>query len=301
MAEKKRCIRCDRPIDAYARICPYCNWDQSDPNVPRPEETVAPVYEPKRELPLRKYALMALGGVVLLIVAFTLGSHIHGTNPPKTPADAASEATSTAPVRPAPHPDITLVPATDTGAIAPQPITSAPAPNATAGIPTEYQRSDATAVSSAEYAQMAARAQAEKKQPREIVDPRSLRGPAYAQGARPEPPQPQISSSSAEPPLETTGTAPVREPSRRVARTAPVPEYQPVPDIQVSETTTVRLNLTIGADGRVKEVDIGGQGIEGQTGKIISTVQTWRFRPATENGVSVPSTFSTALSFVGNH
>lgn len=299
MSDKKQCIRCDRAIDAYARICPFCNWDQSDFAVPRVEQIAEQTYVPPPDRSLRKYVLMGIGAVVLLITSFALGSRVHGRNPPKTPAE---EARANAPVRPAPHADVTLFPVNDTAGIE-QPITSAPAANPAQGVPNEYQRSDATAVSSAEYAQLAARAQAEKKKSQPLVDPRTLTGPAYAQASSPS----QISSSDES--LPAGSARPIEapaiprstpsEPSRISVRTRPVPEYQPIPDIDVREPTTVRLQLTINAEGRVSEVNVL-QGVPGQTSKIISTVQTWRFKPATENGTPVPAPFSVDLSFRGN-
>ena len=111
--------------------------------------------------------------------------------------------------------------------------------------------------------------------------------------------EPAVARSPAEPP-PSTSNSPERnsEPARVVVSTRPVPEYQPIPDIQVRETSTVRLELTVGADGRVREVNVL-QGIPGQTSKIISTVQTWRFRPATENGNPVSAPFTVDLSFRG--
>ncbi len=278
MADKKQCIRCGRTIDAVARICPFCNWDQAETVLPRPEPTFEPAYvPPSPERDLRKYARMAAGGFVLLVVAFSLGLLVHGKNPPKTPA----EMTETAPVKPAPHADVRLVPVNETSGIE-QPITSAPPPNPAQGVPTEYQRSDATAVSSAEYAQLAARAQAEKKKAKPIIDPRTLTGPAYEQGV-----PPQISSAQS------------AEPESKVSRTPPIPEYQPVPDVAVTEPATVRLVLTVGADGRVHEVNVL-QGLPGETTRIISTVQRWRFKPATQNGTPVSAPFRVDLSFRGN-
>ena len=310
MAEKKRCIRCDRAIDPYARICPFCNWDQSDLAAPRVEQqTPEQTYVAPSEHLWRKYVFMSAGGVLLLIAAFALGSKIQGKKPVRgLETQGQTARTSTAPTRPAQHADVTLVPmnADDTVAVD-QPITSAPAAAQAQGVPAEYQRSDATAVSSVEYAQLAARAAAEKKA-KEVqqatIDPRSIKGPAYAQGDLAPRRQPQMSSSAeppAVPPSEPQSSpAPVehREPARVVVTTKPVPEYQPIPDIQVSETTVVRLELTVGADGRVREVNVL-QGVPGQTQKIVGAVQTWRFKPATENGTPVSAPFSVDLSFRG--
>lgn len=317
MTEKKRCIRCQRPIDEVARICPYCNWDQSDLAAPDPQQNMEPAYVAPRERTWRRYALMAGGGIVLLIGSFALGSKIQGKKPVRGLEQAGersvtSGSTSTARSRPAPRADVTLVPmsASDTMEVEP-PITSAPATSTAEGVPPEYQRSDATAVSSVEYAQLAARAKEEKKKQKAVVDPRTITGPAYEQGSAPSRThQPQM-SSSAEPSqrqsessraTDSTSSESRREPSREPARiiisTRPVPEYQPVPDVQVHETTVVRLQLTIGADGHVKEVNVL-QGIPGQTSKIIGAVQTWRFRPATENGTPVSAPFTVDLSFRG--
>lgn len=310
MAGKKRCIRCDRPIDSFAKICPFCNWDQSDLAVPRVEQQTEPTYVPPPDVPWRKYALMAGGGIFILIAAFALGSIMQGHKPPvrglEQQNQQQAQKTNAAAANTGPRSNVTLVETTnssDTVAVD-QPITSAPVPTPAQGVPAEYQRSDATAVSSVEYAQLAARAQAEKKAKQAVVDPRSLTGPAYAQGP-PERSQPQMSSSAEAPPVRPTESTPEpatdTQPERerpRAASTRPVPEYQPIPDIQVSETTTARLLLTVGADGHVKEVSVL-QGVPGQTSKIISTVQTWRFRPATENGTPVSAPFSVDLSFRG--
>src|SRR6185503_9473784 len=123
MAEKKHCIRCERPIDAYARICPYCNWDQSDSAVPpaqqSPEQQAA--YVAPEERNLRRYGLMAAGAVLLLIVSFALGSLVHGRNPPKSPKEAETEQHAADAAKPIPHADVTLVPVSgnDVGVEAP--------------------------------------------------------------------------------------------------------------------------------------------------------------------------------------
>jgi TonB family protein len=82
-------------------------------------------------------------------------------------------------------------------------------------------------------------------------------------------------------------------------RTRPVPLDQPIPDVHVDDNVTARLDLVIGADGRVKEVNVRNA-IPGQTAKLIAAVQSWRFRPATENGVPVAAPFSVDISFRGN-
>ena len=63
MSDRKPCVRCGRTIDGFARICPYCNWDQNAP-VPanEPQQTVATDYRPPEETKLRKYVLGGIGG-----------------------------------------------------------------------------------------------------------------------------------------------------------------------------------------------------------------------------------------------
>lgn len=87
-----------------------------------------------------------------------------------------------------------------------------------------------------------------------------------------------------------------RERARVIVSTRPVPQYQPIPDLVVSERVTARLELIVGADGRVKEVNLKNS-IPGQTPKLIAAVQSWKFKPATENGVPVAAPFTVEISF----
>lgn len=307
MAGQKQCIRCGRAIDAYARICPYCNWDQTEA-VPAtaPVENAMPAYVPPADHRIRNRILMAVGGVVLLIVAFGIGSLVHGRNPPPTPAEKEAAATATTGTgKPSPRANVTLVPDTESSPDIEQPITSAPLEKPAEGVPTEYQRTDATAASSAEYAQMAQRAKAEKKKTTEAIDPRSITTPAVSQQTPPS----QTSASSASTPSGTSPPAassqqspPERqvnfpgEPAKIIVSTRPVATYQPLPDVNVSQPTTARLQLTVGKDGFVKEVNVL-QGIPGQTGKLVAAVQRWRFKPATENGNPVEAPFTVDVAF----
>ena len=56
-----------------------------------------------------------------------------------------------------------------------------------------------------------------------------------------------------------------------------------------------RLTLTVGTDGRVRDVDIV-QPLAGEMGRLIGAVQSWRFRPATDNGVPVTSRFTVDIN-----
>jgi len=56
------------------------------------------------------------------------------------------------------------------------------------------------------------------------------------------------------------------------------------------------MKLTVGSDGRVKEVEML-QTLPGITPKIVQAVQQWRFRPAERNGNPVEGTFTTDIFF----
>jgi len=125
-----------------------------------------------------------------------------------------------------------------------------------------------------------AAAEASRKKVSGLVDPLTIQGNAYGNPL----PRPMTSSSSS-------------NAARHAAlRTPPVPEYQGLPDIGVRGYASARLLLTIGTDGRVHAVNVI-QPLPGATPQLLEAVQAWRFKPATENGTPVPSTFMTALSF----
>lgn len=288
MSEQKPCVRCERAIDGWARICPYCNWDQSKAAPVReavPVEIAA--YKPPEERNIKKLALYAGGGVVLLIVAFFIGMFINRDGTPKTAPEPVSEAAAEGGAAPAPikRADTPLIPMNEPGGIE-QPITSAPASAAVAGAQNnEWDRSDATAVSSAEYAQLARRAQAERKKPNALVDPRSLTGAAYARGGAP--PRPRRTAS------QMAASAPPSQQSPMIA-TRPVPQYQPVP--RMAASGSARLELTIGPDGRVHAINVRRMP-NGNTAALIGAVQQWRFKPATANGRPVSAPFTVEISF----
>ncbi|MBK5258860.1 MAG: TonB family protein [Thermoanaerobaculia bacterium] len=303
MSDKKPCLRCDRPIDAVARICPYCNWDQHVKEIPPPKQSSAPVYVPPSERNWRRHIMMFLAGIALLAASFGIGALINSDDTPKVVESPLAQNATAAPVGVPKRADVTLVPVTEMDA----PITTAPVSTLDENTPAEYQRSDATAVSSVEYAQLAARAQDEKKRPTKVVDPRSLTGPAYAQAPpRRVPPVAETPVTPAPTPGESSADADrardgvdVPERARVVERTRPVPISQPIPSISVNRTVVARLELTVGADGRVTAVNLR-ESIPGHTAEIISAVQKWRFKPATENGVPVSAPFSVDISFSGN-
>lgn len=281
MSDSKKCVRCDRPIDAWARICPFCNQDQAQPvlaDAATPAQ-VSNYVAPDDSLFWKRKLAIAGAGILLLFVAFGVGILINSDDTPKNaPEPVAEKAAGGEPVGVARRADTQLVPMNEAMA---QPITSAPVAQPDANIPTEYQRHDATAVSSVEYQQLAARAQAEKKAAAGFVDPRTLTGRAYAQqGQRPRRTLAQATQAA-------------------MPSTHPVAEYQPVPSIQVNETTTVRLNLMVGADGTVQDVSMNGSAGR-DTPEILSTVRRWRYKPATVNGHAVPAPVTVDISFKAN-
>jgi TonB family protein len=321
MSDRKPCVHCGRTIDAYAVRCVYCNGDQSAPKAVVAEATpavtaagaqafAAPAYAPPRDNRFRNRALGAIGFVVLVVVAFSVGTMFHrfgvhdvrvndkaATTPPT--ADTGPTQANPAPARG----DITVVPASGgIGLPADAPITSAPATTTAQGVPGEYQRNDATAATSEEYAQLAARAKAER-QNNVGVDPRTIAGSPYAgvPARRPLRPQTQrpVQQQAFNIPMTSAAPAPPAgepQPARVVVRTRPVPQYQPIPRIRVSRNSTARLDLTVGADGAVKDVNVL-EGLPGQTPQLIAAVQSWRFKPATENGQPVQEHFTVDISF----
>ncbi|MFP5245823.1 MAG: TonB family protein [Thermoanaerobaculia bacterium] len=295
MMDKKPCVRCERGIDAAAQRCPFCNWDQSRPAPATPPPVPAAVaeYKPPEEWNVRKLLLMGGVGVLALVVAFLIGMVINSDDAPKTAPDTVEEqiaqdqARAKAPVRRA---DTPLVPMNEPGGIE-QPITSAPVA-AQPGATNDYQRTDATAVSATEYAEMAKRARAEKDRMAALVDPRSITGPAYAQATRNPYPRRTAPAPSGDTPQSVTNAPVVQR--RGVMRTRPIPQYQPLP--QISARGTARLSLLIGTDGRVKRIDIE-RGLQGNTSALIDAVQSWRFKPATENGEPIAAPYSVEISF----
>lgn len=285
MSERKRCVRCDRTIDQWSKICPYCNWDQAEaPPPPKKFETAAPPPDPRLlEMDaLRKKGLLAAGGVLVFILAFLVGMVINREDAPESAPEPLAEQAAKENVPPAVRADTPLVPV---GASeVERPITSAPAPVPDASLPSEYARTDATAVSALEYARLAQRARAEPKRAPSFVDPRSLTGPAYAQAPR-RPSAPAAPSGI----RAAAGAVPA------ASRTRPVPEYQPIPPLRGSGTA--RLTLLVGPDGRVRHINIERALRGGNTAALVAAVQRWRFKPATDDGQPVQAPYSVDISF----
>lgn len=299
MSEKPSCRKCGRAIDATAGRCPFCNWDQAQVPPP-PESVVVPAqvasYKPPEEMTVRKLVGLGGGFAVMLFLAFLIGMVINRDGAPEKAPETLEEQAQEHNVENIKQlrADTPLVPDGQGGLD--QPFTSAPVAVAPGQTPNDYARTDATAVSAEEYAQMAKRAAAERKKNMAVlVDPRSLTGPAYAQGRFPV----RQTASLTRRPLSSTLPS-QNDGSPRVARdasvrTRPIPEYQPIP--RISGSGTARLRLMVGADGRVKDVNIEKLMRGGNTAQLISTVQSWRFKPATENGRAVNAPYTVELSF----
>ena len=114
MSNRKPCIRCQRSIDEHARICPFCNWDQSEP-VPPPDETPAPpLYVPPSQGPWHGRLLAVAAFVALIIIAFVVGMFIHGFEPSEVKA-AQMKNNAPASTTPPHRSNVTLVPVTGSG------------------------------------------------------------------------------------------------------------------------------------------------------------------------------------------
>ena len=284
MSNRKPCVRCERLIDAYARSCVYCSWDQG---TPPPAETAPPTvmerpYVPPGDNRARNKLAGAAAFVALVIAAFAVGAFLnreHGEEPaPSTAAHPTSTAAASTP-----RSTVTFVPVEGgVSSVQPEaPVTSAPAQTPSAGnVDINGERSDATALPSEAYSAAAQRANAERavRTNNGTVDPRTIGG-----GVEPRP-------------LRTTNTE--RPPAPRAAaipHTQPIPIYQPVPPMSVDRPTSARLFLTVGTDGRVHDINVA-QSIPGEMPRLIASVQNWRFRPATQNGEPVTSTFSVDIN-----
>ena len=89
MGNRKRCVKCGRGIDEFARVCPYCNWWQSQP-VPAQQAVAVAQAAPALDPRVRNGILSALALGFLLMVAFTIGALFHGSTPAKAAQQAAA-------------------------------------------------------------------------------------------------------------------------------------------------------------------------------------------------------------------
>jgi hypothetical protein len=284
MAENKPCVRCERMIDANARNCVYCSWNQAQPRPPEtPVVPLATPYVPPPDNRIRNRLFGVVGFAVLVIVAFVVALLVHRADANETSATQTTTSTSSPASGSTPRTTVVLVPVDgDVASQEPPPVTSAPPQPLSAGsVPLNGERTDATALPSEAYSAAASRAKAENAaRPNEkIVDPRTIGG--------------GIESG----PTRRASTPSSRDEVARIAvhRTQPVPLYQPVPSMQVNRQANARLILTVGSEGRVQSINVA-QSIPGEMPRLIAAVQDWRFRPAMENGQPVTSTFAVDIT-----
>jgi hypothetical protein len=239
-------------------------------------------YVPPPDNRARNKLIGAGAFVALVIIAFSVGAFLnreHGDEPASTTQTSMS-ATSTAST---PRSTVTLVPVEGgSDSLQPDvPVTSAPAQQPSAGnVDINGERSDATALPSEAYSAASQRAKAERavRASNGTIDPRTIVG-----GVEPRAPRPAPAERS----------RPIRVSA--APHTQPIPLYQPVPPMSVSRPTSARLFLTVGSDGRVHSINVA-QSIPGEMPRLIASVQNWRFKPATENGQPVTSTFSVDIN-----
>jgi hypothetical protein len=273
-------------IDANARTCVFCSWNQSLPKSAEiPAAPLAKPYVPPADNRIRNRLFGIAGFLVLVIAAFLIGSLVHRADANETSGTSASTSTAEPAIGSSkPRSTVVLVPVDVDAATQEQsPVTSAPpqTPRAS-GTESIGDRTDATALPSESYSAAATRARAEKAaRPSEgIVDPRTVGGGVESTSAHRE-----TSPSSQQTPVVRTA----------VHRTQPVPLYQPVPSMQIDRPANARLILTVGPQGHVRSINVA-QSIPGEMPRLIAAVQDWRFRPATENGHPVTSTFAVDIT-----
>ena len=277
MSEKKQCVNCNRGIDVAAKSCLYCNWWQAEKPAARPPQAAAVEASapPHPQRHRNRNILGAIAFVALLIIAFVIGSLIHGFEPSEVKAAQQPKATSVAVETQAPAPPTANIPLVPDNSPPPGPLdqTTANAPLTTTV--SGAMGGDATAMTSEQYG--AAQRAVPPPQQAQTIDPRSVTGTVYGQTQ----------------PLPPRVPRPQRQSTTVAHMTQPVPEYQPVPSLRGHGHA--RLTLTVGTDGRVRDVDIV-EPLAGEMGRLIGAVQSWRFKPATDNGVPVTSRFTVDIN-----
>ena len=310
--KKKPCVRCERLIDPVARLCPYCNWDQELPP-PRPSPITDISFEERDDVGDRerrrniRRVLVAVGVVLALIATFAVGSmvtrlgkkaedkeinEVVPSNQDDVPTSNARQIT-----------DLRLVPSSDLTTTVNRSITSAPLQTSTAVEDAASDRSDTTALPSQQYVFMEERAAAERERQKQAaavgIDPRSIRPPPPPPRPVRQQPPPTATTAPAPRPAEPSPAAPAEPPPQReqVARTRPEPTSQPLPDIKTGGTA--RFRLRVGPDGSVRDVEVI-RTIPGATAQLVSAIQRWKFKPATENGRPVEGIHLVDLTFKGS-
>jgi protein TonB len=238
-------------------------------------------------------ALVIIGIGAILMATFAVGGLVLalGGGSGAKADEVAQAPRPDLPMKTEPSGGLTLVPADPTSTVG-RSVTSAPLPNVDQRMPAEYQRSDATALPSEEYARIAADdARRSRETTFSPTDPRTVATGPTTPVLQPQPALPRAVRPR---PAEPEPAAPAR---REIRRTPPVPISQPLPRYEdIRRSGTVRLKLTVDRSGRVTEVDVLDSA-RGITPLVIQKVQQWRFKPATENGEPTEGTFTVDVSF----
>lgn len=283
MSEKKQCINCNRGIDAAAKSCLYCNWWQAEKPAAKPEQAATTAgAAPRADRHWNRKVLGAIAFVALLIIAFVIGSLIHGFEPSEVKAAQQPKAPVPTVATQAPAPpaaNIPLVPdnSAPAGPIE-QPAAALPQSTTVNGA---MGNPDATAMTSEQYG-AAIQQGTQPPQQAQTVDPRTVGGTVYGQTVPSQPSQPPRAPR----PQHHAAVAGAR-------MTQPVPEYQPVPSLRGHGHA--KLALTVGTDGRVHDIDVM-EPMQGDMGRLIGAVQSWRFKPAMQNGIAVTSRFTVDIN-----
>lgn len=247
--------------------------------IPLTEKAAAKFASKMEERPMMSRALLAGALVVFLMAVFAIGGLVYGLGRRESPIEKRIQSGEAIAEPTRDFPALTLVTEADPTTTIGRSITTSPIPDPDHKTPAEFQRTDATALPSAEYSRILSQASAQPTtSDYQVVDPRTITAPAVPP-PRPKPkPEPRADEG-----VEAAGT------------TRPQPISQPVPYFDVDGTA--RFVLTIDTEGRVKEVRVI-ETIPGKTSRLISAIQRWRFKPATRDGVPVEGEFPVDISFV---
>jgi hypothetical protein len=247
------------------------------------------VYVPPRDNRLRNRILGGIAFVALLIIAFVVGSLVHGSDPNEAKASQTAAHPAAAPAESAHLSNVTLVPVEGGGSMQQEsPVTTAPAQPLSAGnVEVNGDRTDATALPSDAYSAAAQRAKAERdvRVNNGTIDPRTIVGSVEQ--------RPESRPAAAVPQPRARHEQPIHVASS--PHTEPVPLYQPVPPMHADRPESARLFLTVDPNGHVRTIEIA-RSIPGEMPRLIAAVQNWRFRPAMQEGRPVTSSFAVDIN-----
>lgn len=300
--ERVSCPHCRKLIDSHAALCLFCNRDPQAPPEPKAKAAPPPPPPPKSKLPLRNLsfsnqtrrtkAFLAAAVAALLMASFAVGGIFYGLSAPGPKIEGAEEEEVTPQQSDSPADDVAMKPGPPMITSAPPAALTVPV-TGTAPVGTSLEQgADATALPAEEYAKIVA---AHQRMPaargfQTVADPRQVTSPLPGVDAS------RTAAARSEPRAEQPVTV-AQANAGRYTRARPI--SQPIPSFRVDRDGTVRLELTIGTDGRVKEVNVL-QGLPGVTPRVIAAVQRWQFRPATRDDQPVEGKFTVDISFNRN-